>query len=330
MPLSYDGQLQRFDITIPRHNYKTWEELYHAMAEWCKKFAFQIEKGDTTGYEHWQCRVNLISKKTCAKLLTSAAEDIGGHWSVTSAGVHPGPKAFNYVLKKDTRIEGPWTDADIPREIVYSDNVRDYYGYQAAGKLYPWQEQVYELAKQKDNRKIHCVVDRYYNSGKSTLAEVLEYEGLAEEIPGVYTIGEDIIQFAMCRPPAPCYVFDMPAAMKKEKMHGMYQGLECLKNGLLFDKRYAAKKKRLETRPQIIVFSNSPPIRSLMAPDRWVVWNMNKDKTLTQEVLDPPPGAAGPSAASTTTEPARSGPAAIVHYLQRPGTEKYAPDPWEL
>lgn len=32
----------------------------------------------------------------------------GSAWSVTSEGVHSNPKAFNHVMKADTRVEGPW------------------------------------------------------------------------------------------------------------------------------------------------------------------------------------------------------------------------------
>jgi len=301
-PLQYDGQLARFDITIPaRDPYPEWGDLATALAGWAKKFVFQLEKGEQNDYFHWQCRVNLISKKTCPNLLTSAVADIGGHWSVTSNGVHSGPKAFNYVMKKDTRVEGPWTDADIPPvPPPLTNNVRKFY----ERTPYPWQDFAKRvLAQTMDDRHMHCIVDTLYDSGKSTLSELLEYEGLAEEIPGIFTCGEDIIQFAMSRPPAKCYTFDMPAAMKKEKLHGMYQGLECLKNGLLYDKRYKGRKLRLEQRPAIIVFTNTPPNKSLMAPDRWVIWHMQPDKTILRERPVRTPSIPSQSAASSSTAP---------------------------
>eukprot|EP00966_Prymnesium_polylepis_P154661 3571321-Prymnesium_polylepis.1 len=62
-PLKFTGQLKRFDITIPRDKYETWEDLHKKLIGWCSHFSFQLEKGDT-GYEHWQCRVQLIHKKT--------------------------------------------------------------------------------------------------------------------------------------------------------------------------------------------------------------------------------------------------------------------------
>ena len=44
-PLKFAGQLKRFDITIPRDKYETWEDLHKKLIGWCSHFSFQLEKG---------------------------------------------------------------------------------------------------------------------------------------------------------------------------------------------------------------------------------------------------------------------------------------------
>ena len=115
-------QLTRFDVTIPYYvkdskelMYQDWEAVYRKLDSWCNKFVFQLEKSSPTdknpdGYIHWQCRINLVKKKTLASAVKELGEAIGAHVSPTSTNVHINAKSFNYVMKEDTRLEGPWTD----------------------------------------------------------------------------------------------------------------------------------------------------------------------------------------------------------------------------
>lgn len=135
--------------------------------------------------------------------------------------------------------------------------------------MYGWQAEVVSLCNQQDYRHIHVILDEVGNTGKSILAEYLEYKGLAYEIPMMNSM-EDIMQCAMNVPPQKCYLIDMPKGLKKEKLASFYGGIECLKNGVMYDKRYAFKKRRI-ARPQIIVFTNAMPDFSLLSLDRWAI-----------------------------------------------------------
>ena len=70
----------------------------------------------------------------------------------------------------------------------------------------------------------------------------------------------------------------MPRGMKKDKLGDFYAGIEVIKNGVAYDKRYTAKKTRFD-RPRIFVFTNTLPVFELLSKDRWQVWEV-KDKTL--------------------------------------------------
>jgi len=272
--MHFDGQLKRFDVTIPHEQYASWEDLHKKLVGWCSHFAFQLERG-SSGYVHWQCRVQLIHKKTCVGLLSEVAPAIHGHWSVTSNGIHPGPKAFSYVMKEDSRQDGPWDDTSLIQEKPQlTRQLRNFMEHE----FYGWQKTCYDLAQVEDDRSINLIYDTYGNAGKSVFLEFLEYQGLAFEMPPLRQM-EDIMEFAHSFPPQKCYIIDMPRGMKKDKLADFYSGLESIKNGVTYDKRYVGKKRRMD-RPQVFVFTNCLPCFSLMTMDRWQIFVMQPDKTL--------------------------------------------------
>lgn len=278
-PLDFSGQISLFDVTIScegnesrKYDYRELAAILNTIA---KKWVFQKEKGETTGYVHWQVRLSLHKKTYLAPLKKDIIPQLPGHWSVTSNTVHDSGNQFNYVMKIQTRLEGPFSDKDTIRDpAVMTDQLQHFLGKQ----LYPWQQTALDIVKSYDERKLHYIFDPHYNSGKSIFCEWVEYQELGEEIPP-FTMMEDIMQFVMCQPKSRCYLFDMPAAMKKEKMCQMYSGLEMLKNGFLYDKRYNGKKQRI-SRPVVICFANNLPQMGIMAPDRWEVLYITPEKDL--------------------------------------------------
>ena len=279
-PLKFEGQIKRFDVTIPRDKYESWEDLHKKLVGWCSHFAYQLEKGES-GYEHWQCRVQMIHKRTCKALLTDVVPAIGGHWSVTSNGVHNGPKAFTYVMKEDTRLDGPWDDTSLVTEKPpLTRQLQRFMEHD----FYPWQDKCYKLVQEEDDRWIHLVFDEIGNVGKSIFLEFLEFQGLAFEMPPLRHM-EDIMEFAHSFPPQKAYIIDMPRGMKKDKLADFYAGLESIKNGVTYDKRYTGKKRRMD-RPQVIVFTNTLPAFDLMSKDRWRIFVMQSNHSMDEFTPD--------------------------------------------
>ena len=281
--MKFDNQCCLFDITLSKkkgdeEGLTTYKLLAYRLSSLAKKFVFQLEKGDEDGYIHWQIRLSLHKRQTCSHVHKNLIPHLPGHWSVTSNEVHDSGNQFNYVMKIDSRIDGPWSDLDnIPPPATLTPQLTNYWAYQR----YPWQIDIERISQEYNERHLHYVYDPHYNSGKSILCEDLEYRDLACEIPGIYSLAEDICQFTFCQQVSKCYLFDLPAAMKKEKMHQMYMALEMIKNGLLFDKRYKGVKKRIP-RPAMIIFANNLPKMELMAPDRWIIWYVTPDKRLVR------------------------------------------------
>jgi hypothetical protein len=61
--------------------------------------------------------------------------------------------------------------------------------------------------------------------------------------------------------------------LDKRKLAEFYSGVECLKNGFIFDKRFCGRMKRFD-RPQICTFGNAWPDVRLLSQDRWKLWQM--------------------------------------------------------
>lgn len=272
------SQLCTYDFTCSVELCPDRAFLQTTLNGWCKKWVFQKEKGES-GYEHWQGRVSLIHKKRI-KEIVAQIKIPGIHWSPTSKAVHEGQN-FNYVMKIDTRIEGPWSDQDFTEPPPLTRQLKAFMKH----KRWPWQDKVLEWCNEEEDRYIRLINDTIGNAGKSILAEYIEYIEAGYEVPP-FRLMEDIMACAMSIGAQKCYLIDMPRAMKKDKLSEFYAGLEALKNGVAYDKRYKFKKRRFD-RPQIIVFTNRDPCWDYMSLDRWQVWDMQADKSLKLRNLTP-------------------------------------------
>lgn len=272
-------EISTLDFTYKAEN-ESPEKVLSLCKEYFKKWVFQLEKSDT-GYLHFQGRGRLVKRRTLPSCISVLGPVLPGlHLSASSTN-SLGDSTFSYVMKTDTRVAGPWKDDD-PEPAPLTRQLRDF----MTKEKYPWQSFIEESVKELDDRYIKVVIDNVGNIGKSVFVEYLEYNGLAYEIPAINCL-EDLMQIAMCIPAQKAYLIDMPRGLKKEKLAGMYAGLEALKNGTMYDKRYAFKKRRID-RPQVIVFTNVKPDVSLLSLDRWIFYNITPDmgiekiETITQ------------------------------------------------
>lgn len=261
-----------YDFTIPVDLYSV-ETLQSILRKNCKRWCFQKEEG-ASGYIHYQCRISLIKRRRYSHLLKQAKEGtifLKGNFSPTSNPTFYKGDMF-YVMKEDTRIEGPWSDTDEIKTLTKQLKIFQTY------ELRCYQKAIMNEATKFDFRKINLIWDTTGNCGKSMLAEHMEYLGIAEEIPP-FRMMDDIFQWVCSRGIKhgfkPCYIVDMPRGMKKDKLGDFYSGIEVIKNGVAYDKRYQGTKCRFD-RPRIFVFTNTLPCFDLMSKDRWETWKIFK------------------------------------------------------
>jgi len=250
----------------------TPEDIKDSLNGIVKKFVFQKEKGDS-GYIHYQGRISLVKKRRKNALLNLFGDLKPNYCEPTVNFEFFRGDAF-YQMKEDTRIDGPWTNKD---EVRYQTKQLLYF---KGLELRPYQQAIIDKCSQFDLRTIDLIWDTKGNIGKSLLSEYLDYEGLAEEVPA-FRLMDDIFQWVCSRPVKKSYLIDMPRGMKKDRLGDFYSGIEVIKNGVAYDKRYHAKKIRFD-RPRIFVFTNTLPNLSMLSMDRWKIWRVNDDYELVE------------------------------------------------
>lgn len=245
-----------WDFTLKSESVE-FDEFRAFLREHCKKYTFQKERG-ASGYEHFQGRVSLKVKNRKGPDWTNI------HWSPTS---EENKDNMFYVMKSDTRIDGPWTDKDgyIPRQ---ARNIT----------LYPWQNDILENAGVWDTRTINVVVCPKGNIGKSTLTCYAGSRGLARTLP-VMDSYKDYMRMVMDTEKCRLYLIDFPRSMNKNGCNGFWSAIECLKNGYAYDDRYNFREEWFDC-PNIWVFTNSFPDTSYLSDDRWKFWEVGGDRQL--------------------------------------------------
>jgi hypothetical protein len=258
-----------WDTTVSCESH-TVDSLKKLFTEHCKKWCFQKEKGAKTGYEHFQCRVSL-------KLKTRMPTMAGIHpdaWSPTS---DENKKNDFYVMKSDTRIDGPWKDDD---EEVYIP--RQYRNI----TLRPWQTKVIEMSKQFDDRHINVIFDPKGNHGKSLLASycALFHNGI--DLPPINDSKQLMeAMYGVCssrkiRQCGPVFV-DLPRALDKSRLYGLFSAIEMIKKGQLIDLRYAYKEWWIDS-PNLWIITNYNPEEwsNLLSSDRWRIYTFDDSNNL--------------------------------------------------
>lgn len=219
-----------------------------------KKWCFQLE--DAGSGLHYQGRMSLKVKKRIGEFAL-----FGAHLSVTSSA-NMGNDF--YVSKEETRVAGAWRDDDmyIPRQV------------REVVALYKWQKSIEDRINIWDTRGIDILYEPKGNIGKSTLVAYLccNHANEVRVIPALASMKE-ILGAVLCMPTARMYLCDMPKGLDKKNQCEFFSAIECIKNGHVWDTRYSYKEKWFDC-PNIWIFTNCIPDRSLLSRDRWRYWEV--------------------------------------------------------
>lgn len=240
-----------------------------------KYWVFQEEEGDS-GYLHYQGRFSLIKKRRKPELMKLWTE-LGltmplPNYLEPTTNVEKKATSFSYVMKEDTRKRGPWSDQE---DEVYIP--RQYRG--KLDTLYPYQKVIFDSAKEFDGRIINLIYCPHGNKGKSTIASLCELYGKGIDLPPVNDADKliasacDICMAKKVRDPSPIFV-DLPRAMDKSRLYGIFTAIEVIKKGKLFDLRHHYKQWWIDS-PAVWVFMNTRPELNYLSKDRWCVWTIN-------------------------------------------------------
>lgn len=264
-----------FDFTAPASKNSVFT-IKTALNNFCKSWCFQLEKGKEGGYEHFQGRFSLKTKSRKANHLNI----VNAHFSPTTT---LNTNNFDYVMKEDTRLEGPWTDKDEPAYVpIHYRGKMD--------TLRPFQKKIIEMIqdflKKYDDRGINLIYCPNGNKGKSTIAHLCRLFMRGIVLPPlndadrlIYTAC-NICQSKNIRKSVPIFI-DLPRAMNKERLYGLYSAVEVIKQGYLCDTRNKYNDWDIDT-PIIFVFTNIEPELNSLSKDRWNIWTINDQEELVE------------------------------------------------
>jgi len=261
-----------WDWTLPQSS-REQEDVQKIVDQIFKKYTYQLEEGSATGYRHYQGRGSLHKKRRFDELkqLSSIVGWEDCHWTPSSTNSQKG-ECF-YTVKADTRISGPWSDKDKPEKIYIP---RQYRGLEH--NLRPWQQAVWDSADAFDNRTINLIYDPSGNNGKSTVASLMDLHRRGIDLPPMNDAEKliqsvaDILIARDMREPKVVFI-DLPRAMDKKRLGGLYTAIEQIKKGKVYDTRYAYKEWWFDS-PQVWVFSNIEPDLTFLSMDRWKIWSI--------------------------------------------------------
>lgn len=245
------------------------EENWEKLNEIAKKWSYQIEKCPNSGKLHYQVRVSL-KVKSRGKAAYEKLKEIFGPGHITPTSKTNRDNNF-YVMKIESRLKGPWTDesteklTNIPWDVKEFEITEDW-----------MKDAIKYMEETKNKRKIKIYIDPEGSNGKSSFKRWCVFqEGLnCTTVPPFNNI-EDICQFVMSIKISSNYIIDLPRAMPKDKLDALWAGIEMLKEGYAYDKRYKGKQLYFDP-PNIIVFTNWYPDVRCLSTDRWDIYIIKK------------------------------------------------------
>lgn len=220
----------------------------------CKKWIIARETGKG-GYQHWQIRIQ-TSNRRFFEPIKNKGNIIGYEgWF---------PKHFPNVHCEECqdvwdyeRKEGDyWTSDD-------TNNIRKV----RFGKPNRVQREILRIVKTQSDRQIDVWLDKNGNHGKTWLTLHLYELGRALVVPRSSTTPEKMSAFVCSAYKREEFIIvDIPRSRKIDG--GIYESLEELKDGLVFDSRYSGKSRNIRG-VKIIVFTNTPLDVKRLSYDRW-------------------------------------------------------------
>lgn len=265
-------QLCRWAFTLHGENVESKvDSLKESLGLVCRRWVFQLERGEESGKVHIQGRISL--KK--ARRVTEMQKVIAGAHFGEEAGTEDDGNF--YCTKEETRIEGPWSDKDAKKHFVWDlEKIKEWK---------PWQLEVFESLKELNDREINVLVDEVGGIGKSKCFKKCLYEKWAGLIP-VVGDAKDIIQAVCSMGERKAYIVDLPRTGESEQhLRSTYKAIEQIKNGIVMDFRYSYKELIMGS-PVIWVFTNQMPDTRYLSGDRWVIWRIEDNKLVRKINLD--------------------------------------------
>jgi len=263
----------------------TYFDIIQTLKGIAKHFVFQYELGEETELKHYQGRLSLIKKKRPHLATSLWLKAWGDRLDGLSWFFRPTTNkeylkgSFIYQTKLDTRIDGPWSDKDIPAYVP-----RHIRGITP----YPFQEEVLNTMNIYDDRHINCIIDPKGNNGKSVLTSLVRNRGgisipCCGDTERLIATVCNILTAKQLRVPR-LIVVDLPRSINNTRLYSLMTAIEVIKDGYVYDTRNHYTDWEYD-KPQIWVFTNNPIPTKYMSNDRWNFYTIDEDRNLKEETI---------------------------------------------
>lgn len=213
----------------------------------CKKWIIAKETGKN-GLEHWQIRLSTSNKN----FFDWAKENIPqAHIEKASTGDDTYERKDGYY----------WSSEDTKdiRKVRF-------------GALRPNQRLVLQTVNTQNDREVDVWLDPEGCHGKTWLTLHLFETGQGFVVPRASTTPEKLSAYVCSAYRGePYIIIDIPRAKKPDK--ALYEAIEELKDGLVFDGRYSGHARNIRG-AKIIIFTNTPLDLKQLSKDRWRLHGM--------------------------------------------------------
>jgi len=242
--------------------------------EFADSWVFQLERGVNADKLHFQVRLIVHEGVMTETLLTIFEARSLDRRDITflpesNNSIQQGGLSF-YVMKDDTRVEGPWHDSTYkPRKRVHYEG-NDLECIRSSKR--PFQQHIIdELKHPPDDRTLHWWYNHSGAGGKSKLMKYLRvtHPSFARVPMGTATqIKTSVIEKGPCQ----VYMVDLPRVRgTDERQQELFSALEEIKNGWVESPMYGKAAELIMEPPHIYIFSNELPNLNYASLDRWRV-----------------------------------------------------------
>lgn len=288
MPSAQYKLLKGFDATFwDEKGIITPKKLGLALKTISDQFVFQLEKGSLNNKMHYQIRMKLRTPNNKMVILKKLNEILCT--DIKSLVIQPTCNKcflnddFDYCLKEETRVDGPWTDAtefitlEKPWHIISEE------------QLYPFQRSIINSVSEINDRNCCLLLDFKGNAGKSALCNYIDYYKLGCDLPPSNDY-KDVIQSLQnmieSGKNTRLLTLDLQRAMPKKNLNGLFCAIEQIKKGKIYDFRNRYTESWIGS-PQIWVIMNTVPDIDCLSWDRWKYYQIIDNNLVRIKNTDP-------------------------------------------
>lgn len=237
-------------FTLNNHSKEDFDILSKEICLHCLDYRVQEEQGEAgtlhlQGFIHCKKRIRPMETFSCKRI----------HWEKCRSPIH----AREYCSKEESATGNYILDSIEPIKLILPDR--------------PWQLAILNMIKEEPNdRNIHWYWETVGNSGKSAFTKYLCVKHNALSVSGKSNDCKyAIVKYHEEKKRYPkIVIFDVP---RTNLEYINYEAIESIKNGCFFSGKYECSQVIMNS-PHIIIFANSPPDKSKLSQDRWIIKNL--------------------------------------------------------